>query len=370
MYRPDLTAAADSPQRKATGAHQPLEDHSAGRSGSRCSRAKDNCGGRLEPAGDILEAGFLLKEAGSLVVKSLETFLNAIEQSGVSETIKEGAGQLKSHLLTDDRIEWIRRRLEGDFSVDEWGMDEDIIEFLRPFFLFLYRKYWRVSVSGIENVPSSGRALLVANHSGVLPYDGAMVLTAIQEEHPHPRFVRCLHLSLFSRMPFLNPLMAKLGQVQALPENGERLLNQDQLVCVFPEGVKGIGKLFRDRYRLARFGRGGFASLALKTHSPIIPVSIVGAEEIHPHVKNFKPLASLLKLPYFPLTPTFPFLGPLGLIPMPTKWFIHFDQPISVKDLKFETREEPLLISRISSEVKQVIQANIDRLLDERNGVF
>ena len=219
----------------------------------------------------------------------------------------------------------VRRRMEGEYDIDDWGRDDELTQHLLFIARFVYKYYWRVKVTGIENVPSDGRTLLVGNHSGVLPYDGAMVMMAVWEEHPNPRMVRALVLSLMFKLPITGPNLLRFGGVQASPDNAEKLLEQDELVLVFPEGVKGIGKPFSKRYQLARFGRGGFTRVALKTKSPIVPVSIVGAEEIHPMLANLKPLASLFGIPYVPVTPTFPWLGPLGAIPLPSKWHIHFD---------------------------------------------
>jgi 1-acyl-sn-glycerol-3-phosphate acyltransferase len=267
-------------------------------------------------------------------------------------------------------LQKLARRMRGEYQVDAWGGDSELMAQAWPVFRFLYKKYWRVTTTGIENVPATGRALLVANHSGVLPYDGAMVVMAVVEEHPQPRLVRALYLSLFASLPVTGMALAKMGQVQALPENAERLLENDELALVFPEGAKGVGKPFRKRYQLARFGRGGFVRVALRTKSPIIPVSIVGAEEIHPMLMNVKPLAALAGLPYWPVTPTFPWLGPLGLIPLPTKWHIHFGAPIPIHEMEYRPAEEPLLVSKISSQVRETIQKNIHERLKVRRSVF
>src|SRR5262249_23701507 len=147
---------------------------------------------------------------------------------------------------------------------------------------FLYAVWWRVEATGVERVPGQGPGLIVANHSGVLPYDGLMIKLAVRHEHPARRDARLLALDMFALLPVLAPLLAKSGAVRANPENGERLLRRGEIVGVFPEGVKGVGKRFRERYKLARFGRGGFVRLALRTGAPIIPCAVVGAEEIHP----------------------------------------------------------------------------------------
>ena len=269
-----------------------------------------------------------------------------------------------------EAMEFIRRRRAGDYEIDSWGRDDELTQRLMFIGRFIYKYYWRVTVTGVENIPAEGRCLMVANHSGVLPYDGAMTVLAVQEEHPQPRLVRALVLSLVFKLPVTGPLLLRLGGVQASPENAESLLEQDELVLVFPEGIKGIGKPFSKRYQLARFGRGGFTRTALKTRSPIVPVSIVGAEEIHPKIGNIKPLASLFGIPYIPITPTFPWLGPLGAVPLPTKWHIHFDAPIRLQDLDHRPSEEPLLVSKVSNQVRDTIQRSIYDILKKRRSVF
>ena len=264
----------------------------------------------------------------------------------------------------------LRRRWRGDYAVDEFGLDYEFVQLAAPLLTFMYRAYWRVETSGLEHVPADGRALLVCNHSGVLPWDGAMVGMSLYLDHPENRILRNLHLSWFSSLPFIAPLLSRLGQVQALPANAERLLERDELVGVFPEGLKGVGKLFKDRYKLARFGRGGFVKVAVKTGAPIIPVAIVGSEEIHPNLYNLKPLAKLLNFPYFPLTPTFPWLGPAGLIPLPTKWYIMFGEPVETAELGAERAEDPLLISQLSDTVRSTIQSMVLEKLKTRPGVF
>jgi 1-acyl-sn-glycerol-3-phosphate acyltransferase len=255
-------------------------------------------------------------------------------------------------------------------DVDEFGADPRFAESLEPFFEFLYAVWWRVETTGIERVPESGPGLIVTNHSGVLPYDGVMVTLAVRHEHPARRDVRMLALDMFALLPFLAPLLAKSGAVRANPENGERLLGKGELVGVFPEGVKGVGKRYKDRYKLARFGRGGFIRIALRTGSPIIPCAVVGAEEIHPVVAKADWVGRPFGLPYFPITPTFPMLGPLGVVPLPTKWSIDFADPLDLRSYGPEAADDPILVNRLSEDVRSTIQGMIDGRLARRRSVW
>src|SRR6266849_2230463 len=235
-----------------------------------------------------------------------------------------------------------------DYAVDDFGFDAQWTESFLPLFNLMYRDYWRVETTGIENVPATGRALLVSNHAGVLPWDGTMIKTAIFAEHPHPRHVRALVASLFMGMPVLSWFLRRTGQTVGHPDDTRRLLERDELVLVFPEGVKGTGKSFKDRYRLRRFGRGGFVSTAIRAGAPIIPVSVVGSEEIYPMVADATPLARFLGLPYFPITPFWPLLGPLGMVPLPSKWRIQFHAPIHVEKHPPEAANDNSLVMALA----------------------
>jgi 1-acyl-sn-glycerol-3-phosphate acyltransferase len=255
-------------------------------------------------------------------------------------------------------------------DVDEFGADRRFTESLLPFFEFLYTVWWRVETTGIERVPERGPGLIVANHSGVLPYDGVMIKLAVRHEHPARRDCRMLALDMFALLPFLAPMLAKSGAVRANPENGERLLAKGELVGVFPEGVKGVGKRFKERYKLARFGRGGFVRLALRTGAPVIPCAVVGAEEIHPVVAKADWVGRPLGLPYFPITPTFPILGPLGVVPLPSKWSIDFADPIDLRSYGPEAADDPILVNRLSEDVRTTIQGMIDGRVARRRSVW
>ena len=255
-------------------------------------------------------------------------------------------------------------------EVDEFGYDPKFSEKVRPIFEFLYTVWWRVEAAGVENIPATGPALVVANHSGVLPWDGAMIKLAVRHEHPARRECRLLALDMFALFPFLAPLLARMGEVRASQENGERLLRRGDLVGVFPEGVKGVGKYFKDRYKLARFGRGGFVRLALRTQAPIVPCAVVGAEEIHPVLARADWVGKPVGLPYFPLTPSFPLLGPLGVAPLPTRWSIDFADPLALDGYGPDAAEDPILVNRLSEEVRSTIQRMIDGRLARRRSVW
>jgi 1-acyl-sn-glycerol-3-phosphate acyltransferase len=216
-------------------------------------------------------------------------------------------------------LEFLRRRVTGDYDTDEFGFDPDLTDHvLLPALRPLFSRWFRVETHGVGNVPDTGGGLVVANHSGTLPLDAMMATVALHDDHPAQRRLRLLGADLVFDLPVIGSLSRKLGSTLACNEDAERLLTGGELVGVFPEGFKGIGKPFRERYTLQRFGRGGFVTAALRTGAPIIPCAIVGAEETYPMLGNAKTLARLLGLPYFPVTPTFPALGPLGLVPLPS----------------------------------------------------
>jgi 1-acyl-sn-glycerol-3-phosphate acyltransferase len=255
-------------------------------------------------------------------------------------------------------------------EVDEFGYDPKFTETVVPFFEFLYAVWWRVEATGLDNVPRAGPCLIVANHSGILPWDGIMINLAVRHGHPARRACRMLVLDMFALLPFLAPLLAQSGAVRAHPENAERLLRKGELVGVFPEGVKGVGKRFKDRYKLARFGRGGFIRIALRTGAPIIPCAVVGAEEIHPALAQMDWLGRPLGLPYVPITPTFPLLGPLGFVPLPSKWSIEMGEPIPMDVYAAAAADDPMLVNRLSEQVRATIQGMIDKRVARRQSVW
>ena len=269
---------------------------------------------------------------------------------------------------------FVRLRMIGTAeTVDDFGYDPAFAARVQPLVRFLYERWWRVEPSGLEHVPATGRLLLVGNHSGgVFPYDGVMIAEALRTHHPGGgREARPLVEDFVYQMPFLGPALARAGVVRASAENARRLLEREEAVVVFPEGAKGLGKYYRDRYRLQRFGRGGFVSLALRTGAPLVPVAVIGGEEIHPVLARWQWLARGLELPYFPVTPTFPWLGLFGLVPLPTKWRLVFGAPI---DLAAEhgpdAHRDELLVNRLKEEIRERIQRMIVAGLAERRSVF
>jgi len=220
-------------------------------------------------------------------------------------------------------------------------------------------------------VPHDGGALLVANHAGGLwALDAAMTAFAVRREHPAQRPLRMLSADLVFQTPGFGAVARKAGATLACNADAERLLASGELVGVWPEGFKGIGKSYSQRYKLQRFGRGGFVHAALATGVPIIPVSIVGSEEAHPVLADAKLVARLLNLPYFPLTPTFPWLGPLGLVPLPSKWYIEFGTPVQTAHYGAQAAEDPALLFELTDRVRETIQSTLYRLLVQRRSVW
>ncbi len=269
-------------------------------------------------------------------------------------------------------LAFLRRRITGDYTVDEFGFDPDLTDHtMLPLFRQVYQKWFRTEVTGAANLPETGGALLVANHAGALwALDGVMTAVAVHDATPGGRFLRLLGADLVFTTPGLGPMARKSGATLACNPDAERLLGNGELVGVWPEGFKGIGKPFTERYKLQRFGRGGFVTAALRTGAPIIPVSIVGSEEIHPMLANAKTLARVLGLPYFPITPTFPWLGPLGFVPLPSKWHIEFGDPIDTSSYGPDAADDPMLTFELTDQVRETIQATLYRLLSQRESVW
>ncbi|MCC7344279.1 MAG: 1-acyl-sn-glycerol-3-phosphate acyltransferase [Deltaproteobacteria bacterium] len=318
-----------------------------------------------------------LKNLQSSVEPAMQEIVEKLKSTVEAEKAEPGRGVFGALKGLIPGLDFVARHLPFsqekqalEEEYDAFGRDPAFEQTLKPFFDFMYYKYWRVETHGLENLPSAGRALLVGNHSGTLPWDGSMIRLAVTNDHPAGRDVRFLVEDFVYYLPFVGTFMYRIGGVRASQENAERLLNTDHLVAVFPEGVKGLGKYFSQRYHLQRFGRGGFIKLAIRTDSPIIPVAVIGAEEIHPLLFKSSLLAKPLGIPYVPFTPTLPLLGPLGFIPLPSKWSIYFGKPIDLSVYGKEVLDDELEIHRLSERVRQTIQNLVTDALKRRRSVW
>jgi 1-acyl-sn-glycerol-3-phosphate acyltransferase len=279
--------------------------------------------------------------------------------SGVRSLVP--AEQLKDHLPG----------VEPERRLNDWGRSERIEGlFDQTLVEFFYRYWFRAEVEGIENVPSTGGALIVSNHSGALPPDAAMLAKAIREEHPHPRPLNITVEHFFKGYPGFSALLPKLGCVAAHPANVHRLLSdEEQLVLVFPEGRKGTAKLYKDRYRLRRFGRGGFVEAAMRARTPIVPACVVGAEEAAPVFAQIGLLKRVTGLLYFPITPTFPHFGLAGMLGyLPAKFKLRFLEPIEFGE--GDSHEDKALVQTGAHEVRARIQENLWDMLATRRSVW
>lgn len=317
--------------------------------------------------GAVLEAAEFNSEARPGPAEIVELAVNVLRAAASSAGVPTDAIERQ----VADTLAYLRRRLTGDFVVDEFGFDEDYtlnvhLPVLRPF----YRTWFRVETRGVENIPDVGGALLVANHSGTIALDSLMTQVAVYDEHPKRRHLRMLGADLVFQTPFVGSMARRSGTTLAANSDAQRLLSGGQLVGVWPEGFKGIGKPFTERYKLQRFGRGGFVAAALRAGVPIIPVSIVGAEEIYPIIGDMPAVARLLGMPYAPVTPTWPLLGPLGMIPLPSKWLIEFGPPIETTRFGPDAADDPMLVFDLTDQVRETIQQTLYSLLMQRKSVF
>ena len=301
-----------------------------------------------------------LAQAVDLLVDGLYQWARA---GGMSATEADGA--------VAATLAYARRRLTGEVEIDAFGFDADFTEHvylaaLRP----LYRIWFRTEVVGAENLPATGGALVVANHAGTVAVDALMTQVAVHDALSESRYLRLLGADLVFRTPFLGEIARRGGATMASRDDAQRLLEAGELVGVWPEGYKGVGKGFSERYRLQRFGRGGFVASALRAQVPIIPCSIVGSEEAYPMLADIEPLAKLLRLPYFPVTPLFPHFGLLGLVPLPSKWMIRFGEPISPEGGPEMAFDDPVRVFELTEHVRGVIQQQLYELLEMRGSAF
>jgi len=261
---------------------------------------------------------------------------------------------------------------EAGRSLDDWGRSERVMTLVEPILNFYYRYWFRVETSGIENVPSEGGALLVSNHAGALPPDAPMIMQALRNEHSNPRPLYMLGENWFKGYPFVSMIVNKIGMIPAHRENAQRLLHDEgRLAVVFPEGQKGSRKLYWQRYRLRRFGRGGFVRTAIRARVPIVPIALVGAEEAMPIFAHLRFLEKLTGLIYFPVTPSFPHFGLAApAMYMPAKFKIHFMEPIDMAGYPLETASDPAEVQTIAEGIRRRIQYELEEMLQERESVW
>jgi 1-acyl-sn-glycerol-3-phosphate acyltransferase len=316
-----------------------------------------------EVPADPVAAATTVRDRGPLAGIPAGDWLAAFQHAAKELFDEQWEPQLASFLA------FLRRRVSGDYMVDEYGFDQEITErFLMTALRPIADKWFRIEVRGVDNIPTDGGALVVSNHSGTVPVDGLMTMVTI---HDHTgRFLRPLGADLVFRMPIVSKLARRSGTTLACNEDAERMLRAGELVGVWPEGFKGIGKPYAERYKLQRFGRGGFVSAALRTGVPIVPLSVVGAEEIYPLVGNVPGLARVLGIPYIPITPFFPLFGPLGLVPLPSKWLLEFGEPIRTDEFDSGAADDPMLVFDVTDQVRETIQSTLYSLLMKRESVF
>jgi 1-acyl-sn-glycerol-3-phosphate acyltransferase len=316
-------------------------------------------------------------QTDAAVIDEIRELLGDLRGEIRSRFPSERPGEAKSRSIDlEELFGAARRRLgslgmsERSAEIDEFGMDQVVLQRTRPLLDLLLDRYWRADLAGQENVPEAGPCLLVANRSGLLPYDGLMLSHSIERERPGAGRPRFLVADWLMHLPFVHATVAQLGGVRACRENVERLLASKRFVIVFPEGAKGAAKAFRERYRLQRFGRGGVVRVALESGVPLLPVGIVGAEEAHPLLFKLAAPARSLGLPFLPVTPTFPLLGPLGLLPLPTKWSIRIGEPIAMDHLEPAAAADELLVSRLTEDMRSRIQTLVDTGLRARESIW
>ncbi|WP_433954998.1 lysophospholipid acyltransferase family protein [Janibacter indicus] len=315
-------------------------------------------------------------DSGQALVPGLAELLSVLLSAGqlTSRTLGQAAGAAAGEdweRRFAETLHFLQRRVKGDYAVDDFGFDRDFTTHtVFPVLRLLKDKWFRVEVRGIENIPADSGALLVSNHSGTVAIDSVITQLAIHDAHPQQRFLRMLGADLVFQLPVVGDVARKTGATLASNADAERLLRGGELVGVWPEGFKGVGKPFRERYKLQRFGRGGFVSAAIRSEVPIIPCSVVGAEEVYPMIGNMKTVARLLGAPYAPITPFFPLLGPLGLIPLPSKWIIEFGEPVDTASLGPAAAEDPMLVFELTDQVRETIQQTLYSVLVTRRSVF
>ena len=332
----------------------------------RIDRSESLLSARFDDSTNRLIAGPTLDDSSADQSRSMDLIsrvTHSLSRTPGANLATNGARALNTRSLRRAVRDW---QMKGRSDVvDPFGLDPVYLERWRPIIEFLYRKYWKVETSGITHVPDRGPAVIVANHSGAIPYDAVMLIYALRYDHPAHRTARPLVEDSAFHLPFLGVALNRIGCVRAGQRNATDLLGRDLPIVAFPEGSKGPSKLYRQRYRLQRFGRGGYVKLALRSAAPIIPAAIVGAEEVHPMISRFSWGMKALGLPYVPITPTFPFLGPAGALPRRSRWHIRFGPPMNISaDLQLSAADDQALVNQINERVRARIQNMLDDMLD------
>lgn len=289
----------------------------------------------------------------------------------MNQRARQRARTIVKMLAPDDyeRLQSVKIHDLG-FGYDPFGLEIESAMLAFALARFVYKHWFRVESHGVESVPLKGPVLITPNHSGVLPIDGAMIGVDLARNLETPRVMRAVVDNFAGFLPFVNTLFYRFGQIIGARRNFEELLRQGELVVVFPEGHKGTGKSYRDRYKLRKFNVG-FMELSLLNRTPVVPAAVIGAEEQYPYMIDLKPLARVLNFPYMPVTPFMIALGPLGLLPLPTKYTIYYGEPLHFyRDHPPETVKDPETIYRLVEQVRTRVQELIDLGLRQRKGVF
>jgi 1-acyl-sn-glycerol-3-phosphate acyltransferase len=314
------------------------------------------------------EAGAEDKEALTRRIRELEAQVAALEaQPRPRSSRPRGTPPERDSRAITAASAAKRRALRGPPRqaplVDDFGLDRGYEARLVPALDFALERYLRLTVEGVDHVPNSGPCLVVANHAGgPVPYDGLLLRSALRLHHPARRELRWLSEDHVHHLPFVGSFFARLGAVRACPENASRLLADDLVVAVFPEGAQGSGRLFKERHRLARLGRGGFVRLCLRTQTPLVTAALVGPDEASPLLYKVEVVARSLGIPYLPITPTFPWLGPLGLLPLPVRCRLRFGPLVSFEGYPPEAGDDERLVARLADEVRGGLQTMLDEL--------
>lgn len=331
----------------------------------------------VSPLRDSLDR---LQAVGELLAGQLAHWTEPDRRRSVGEQIAREATEVSQEVASlllsgswrtperdlQERIEHLLQSKNlSEYGVDPFGFSPTAVRQFIPALEFLHRVWFRTEVHDIERVPD-GRCLLIANHSGQLPFDGAAIGASLLLDRTPPRMARSMVEKFATALPWFGTFCYRCGQVTGLPDNCRRLLEADEAVLVFPEGARGINKPFRDRYRMTAFGHG-FMRLALETGAPIVPIAVVGAEEQTVNLWDAKPLARLLGTPSLPVTPLMPLLGPLAMLPAPVKYRIYFGEPLRMEG---DANDDDAVVGAKVAEVKGAVQQLIDRGLRERKGIF